>query len=191
VKVWVNNAGVLRTGTAWGHEDSDVKLQIDVNVLGVMYGSRAAVDAMSKTGGGHIINIASMSSLCPVPGMAVYAASKHAVLGFSLSLHGDLAAAHLPIKVTAICPDAIETDLVRNVEDDEHSALLFSNGALLKPENVADEVVKTVDDYKLQVIIPRSRGALAMMLAPFPELGLKLLQGFGRRGESNRRKRHS
>ncbi len=189
IRLWVNNAGVLRAGTAWGHDDEAIKLQVDVNVLGVMYGCRAAVKAMSTTGGGHIINIASMSSICPVPGLAVYAATKHAVLGYTQSLQGDLMGANLPIKCTAICPDAIETDLVRNVEDDEHSSLLFSNGDLLKPEDVADTVVGTIDDYKLQVFIPRSRAALAQAIAPFPALGLKILRGFARRGNTNRKKR--
>lgn len=187
--VWVNNAGVLRANTAWGHAPDEVKLQVDVNVLGVMYGSAAAVRAMSKTGGGHIINIASISSICPVPGLAVYAATKHAVLGYTLSLQGDLDQAQLPIRVTAICPDAIETDLVRNVEHDEHASLLFSNGKLLKPDDVADEVVGTLDDYRLQVFIPRGRAALAQLVAPWPELGLKILRGFARRGETHRRKR--
>jgi NADP-dependent 3-hydroxy acid dehydrogenase YdfG len=189
IRLWVNNAGVLRSGTAWGHPVDDVRLQVDVNVLGVMYGSTAAIEAMSKTGGGHIINIASISAICPVPGLAVYAATKHAVLGYTLSLQGDLDGASLPIKVTAICPDAIETDLVRNVQHDEHSALLFSNGSLLRAEDVADQVVGTIDDYKLQLFIPKSRAALAQMLAPFPALGLKILKTFSKRGESFRRKR--
>ncbi|HLU66728.1 MAG TPA: SDR family NAD(P)-dependent oxidoreductase, partial [Kofleriaceae bacterium] len=84
--VWVNNAGVLRSATAWGHSDEEVKLQVEVNTLGLMYGCRAAVEAMRGNASGHIINIASISSIVPVPGLAVYAASKHAVLGFSISL---------------------------------------------------------------------------------------------------------
>ncbi len=189
LRLWINNAGVLRTSTAWGHDDDDVKLQVDVNVLGVMYGSRAAVDAMSKTGGGHIINIASMSSLCPVPGLAVYAATKHAVLGFSTSLQGDLDIAERPIKVTAICPDAIATDLVHAVQADEHASLLFSNGDLLQPDDVADVVIGAIDNYKLMVVHPPARGALAHVLAPWPAFGLKLLRGFAKRGDAFRKKR--
>jgi NAD(P)-dependent dehydrogenase (short-subunit alcohol dehydrogenase family) len=188
VKVWVNNAGVLRSGTAWGHSDADVKIQIDVNVLGVMWGSRAAVEAM-RASGGHIINIASISALTPVPGLAVYAASKHAVLGFSTSLQGDLERDKLPIKVSALCPDAIETDLVRNVQDDEHSALLFSNGKLLRPEAVADVVNGLLDRYHLVLVHPRRRGALAHLFAPFPGVGLKILRGYHLLGERNRRRR--
>ena len=73
VEVWVNNAGVLRTEKVWEHSDGDVRLITDVNLLGVMWGSRAAVDAM-RAGGGHVINLASMSAFGPVPGLAVYGA---------------------------------------------------------------------------------------------------------------------
>src|ERR687898_1170704 len=85
LEVWVNNAGVLRTVKAWEHSDDEVRLLCDVNLTGVIWGSRAAVDAM-RSGPGrnrHIINLASLSALGPVPGLAVYAATKHAGLGFT------------------------------------------------------------------------------------------------------------
>jgi short-subunit dehydrogenase len=61
----------------------------------------------------HIINVASLSSFGPVPGLALYAATKHAVLGFTGSLQGDLLDAGLPITVHALCPDAADTPLLR------------------------------------------------------------------------------
>src|SRR5688500_1068467 len=81
IAVWVNNAGVLRTEKVWEHSDADVRLMIEANLLGVVWGSRAAVDAMGADGG-HIINLASMSAFGPVPGLAVYGATKHGVLAF-------------------------------------------------------------------------------------------------------------
>src|SRR5512138_274773 len=62
--VWVNNAGVLRTDKAWSHSDDEVRLMVEANLLGVVYGSRAAVEAM-RSQGGHVINMASMSSFGP------------------------------------------------------------------------------------------------------------------------------
>jgi short-subunit dehydrogenase len=191
LKVWVNNAGVLRTDSAWGLDDELVKQHVDVNVLGVMWGSRAAVDVMAKTGGGHIINIASLSALCPTPGLAIYAATKHAVVGFSCSLQGDLDSAALPIKVSVICPDAIETAMVHNVVGNAHASLVFSNESLLEPGDVAAIAVDTLDNYRLLVALPRARATLAHLLRPFPELGLKLVRSFSQRGERNRRRRHN
>src|SRR5215210_6073544 len=61
LEVWVNNAGVMRTVTCWEQSDAEVRLQCDVNLMGVIWGSRASVDAMRSSPGGnrHIINIAS------------------------------------------------------------------------------------------------------------------------------------
>jgi NAD(P)-dependent dehydrogenase (short-subunit alcohol dehydrogenase family) len=189
LKLWVNNAGVLRAALAWAHPDDEVRLQIDVNVLGVIWGSRAAVGEMQKTGGGHIINLGSMSSIAPTPGLGVYGASKHAVLGFSISLQGDLDTAKIPIKVSCICPDAIDTEMVRGVADRRESALLFSSGKLLSPEKVADLIAGLVDHPKLVLVHPRSREALVRAMAPFPEIGLKLLHRYRKLGEKYRRER--
>jgi NAD(P)-dependent dehydrogenase (short-subunit alcohol dehydrogenase family) len=70
LEVWVNNAGVLRTEKSWEHSDDAVRQMAEVNLLGVFWGARAAVDAM-REGGGHIINMASMSAFGPVPGLSV------------------------------------------------------------------------------------------------------------------------
>jgi NAD(P)-dependent dehydrogenase (short-subunit alcohol dehydrogenase family) len=73
LEVWVNNAGVLRTRKGWEHDDDEVRLLCEVNLLGVIWGSRAAVDAMRECGGSnmHVINMASLSSLVAVPGLTV------------------------------------------------------------------------------------------------------------------------
>ncbi|MBB1029847.1 SDR family NAD(P)-dependent oxidoreductase, partial [Dietzia sp. SLG310A2-38A2] len=89
LEVWVNNAGVLLTGPAWEQSEDQRRLLMEVNALGAINGTVAAIDAMrgrgagSSAGGGHIITIASLAGISAVPGEAVYAASKHAVMGFS------------------------------------------------------------------------------------------------------------
>jgi NAD(P)-dependent dehydrogenase (short-subunit alcohol dehydrogenase family) len=186
--VWVNNAGVLRSATAWEHSDDEVRLQVEVNTLGLMFGSRAAIEVMQKQGSGHIINIASISSIVPAPGLAVYAASKHAVLGFSISLQGDLQHAGIPILVSAMCPDAIDTDMTRSVKHDRDAALLFSSGRLLTAESVARSVVDLVDHPRLVTVRPRVRGVLAQIFRPFPGTGLRVLEQFRKMGERNQRR---
>lgn len=186
--IWVNNAGVLRSSTAWDHSDDEVRLQLEVNTLGLMFGSRAAVEVMRTQGSGHIINIASISSIVPAPGLAVYAASKHAVLGFSISLQGDLHHAGIPIKVSSMCPDAIDTDMTRNVKHERDAALLFSSARLLRPEAVARAVVELAERPRLVVVTPRVRGVLAQIFRPFPGTGLRVLQQFRKMGERNQRR---
>jgi NAD(P)-dependent dehydrogenase (short-subunit alcohol dehydrogenase family) len=187
LELWVNNAGVLHTGNAWDHSDEVVKQMTDVNVLGMMWGARAAVEAM-RANGGHLINIASMSSIAPVPGLAIYGATKHAVLGFTISLAGDLDRAAVPIQVSAVCPDGIDTDMVRNVRGSKEAGIVFASPKLLAVEEVAGVVLDLVDKPRLAVTVPWARGVLAHALRPFPELSLKALKPFLWFGERQRRK---
>lgn len=190
--IWVNNAGVLGAAAVWEQTEADIERHVDVNFNGVIWGTRAAIAAMQgQSGGGHIINIASISSLVPAPGLSVYGATKAAVLQFTISLQGELDRARLPIKVSAVCPDAIETDMVRNVAGERDAALLFSSKNLLRPEAVADVVVGLVDNPRLVVTHPPLRAALAHMFRPFPALELRVLRRLGAQGEKNRRRRAS
>ena len=191
LKLWVNNAGVMRTGLAWEHDDDDVRATIDVNLMGVIWGSRAAVRAMQSSDGGQILNIASMSSLIPAPGLAVYAASKHAVLGFSTSLQGDLDRAQIPIQVSALCPDAIDTDMAEGAVHDEHSSLMFMSLRMLKPEKVAKLAGELIDEPKLVQSYPPYRAALAHALRPFPTAGLNVIRRLAKLGDRQRRRRSS
>jgi NAD(P)-dependent dehydrogenase (short-subunit alcohol dehydrogenase family) len=187
--VWVNNAGVLSVGSAWEHAEADVRRIVDVNLLGVIWGAQAAIRAM-RADGGVVINVASMSSLVPAPGLAVYAATKHAVLGFTTSLQGDLDRARLPIRVAAICPDAMETDLVKNVAHDDASSILFSAGRrMLRAEDVADAVAALAACPRLVMVIPTTPGALAHAFRAFPALELKVLDRLAEIGRRVRRRR--
>jgi NAD(P)-dependent dehydrogenase (short-subunit alcohol dehydrogenase family) len=187
LRAWFNNAGILRTDKAWAHENDEVRQMVRVNVLGVMFGSRAAVDAMRATGGGHIVNMASMSSLGPVPGLAVYGATKHAVLGFSVSLQGDLENAGIPIRVHAVCPDAVDTGMVRERQAEPDSAIIFSAPKLLQPSEVAERAVALLDTAKIVEVIPPSRGWLVRVMAGFPRADLRMMALFRRAGEKKRR----
>jgi NAD(P)-dependent dehydrogenase (short-subunit alcohol dehydrogenase family) len=122
VAVWVNNAGVLVTKKAWEHEPDEVRLLVETNVIGVISGCLAAIDAIAPEGG-HILNVASLSGLGPVPGLSVYAATKHAVVGFTTSLQADLEGAGRQIRVHALCPDAVATDMVTGRSGDPDAAM--------------------------------------------------------------------
>jgi NAD(P)-dependent dehydrogenase (short-subunit alcohol dehydrogenase family) len=174
LEVWVNNAGVMRAGPAWTHSDEEIRLTCDVNMLGVVWGSLAAVEAM-RAGAGenrHVINMASLSALAPVPGLAIYAATKHAVLGFTGSLQGDLMDADIPITVHALCPDAADTPLLREHDHEPAAAINWSGPRLLTAEEVAEEAVTLLDSKRLVRSIPswRGWGARAMALAGRPAL---------------------
>ena len=173
--VWVNNAGTMRTVKVWEHSDDDVRLMVDANFYGVVWGSRAAVDAMRAAPGGdkHLINIGSLSSLAPVPGLAVYGATKHGVLGFSESLQGDLMMEGIPITVHCVCPDGADTELVRHEADEESSAIIWSAPRMLTVDEVADRTVALLDGKRLVAVIPRYRGWQARSMAMTPRSSLR------------------
>jgi NAD(P)-dependent dehydrogenase (short-subunit alcohol dehydrogenase family) len=173
--VWVNNAGVAPTGKAWDHEDDVVRRTVEVNLIGVMNGSRAAVEAMGSRGG-QILNVASLAGLGPVPGFAVYAATKAAVLSFTVALEGDLQIAGLPIRTHVLCPDASDTRMVHDVAHHQDSALLFSGGALLDPGKVAGDAVAMLDGRRLVRTVPAWRAPIVRAGAMAPSVGLRVLR---------------
>lgn len=184
VSMWVNNAGVLAVGDSWRVDDAVVRRMVDVNLLGVIWGCHAALGVIER---GTILNIASMSALVPTPGLAVYGATKHAVLAYSLSLTGELRRTDRPITVSALCPDAIAGDMTGAVAHDASAALLFSSGTLLTLDEVAGEAVALLERPRLVRTLPAYRAALAHLLRPFPRLGLPLLDRFAKLGRRHQR----
>ena len=119
LEVWVNNAGVLVTGAAWDAGDDARRLMFEVNALGTMHGTLAALELMRPAGRGHVVTIVSLAGLSPVPGEAVYAATKHAALGFSLSTLADLRVAGVRgIDISCVCPDGMWTPMLFDKLDD-------------------------------------------------------------------------
>jgi NAD(P)-dependent dehydrogenase (short-subunit alcohol dehydrogenase family) len=105
-----NNAGIGAAGETDEIPLADWKELIDINVYGVLHGVLAAYPIMLKQGCGHIVNTASLAGLGPAPLLAPYALSKHAVVGLSTSLQ--LEAAARGVRVSVLCPAAIETPIL-------------------------------------------------------------------------------
>ncbi|NUS94932.1 MAG: SDR family oxidoreductase [Nocardia sp.] len=184
--VWVNNAGVLFAGDAWTHSDEEIATILEVNVRGAMAGSAAAVAQMGRAGG-VILNIASISALTPVPGLALYAATKAAVLSYTTSLQGDLTHAGLPIRAHALCPDVVGTRMVTSRAEDPGAAMLFSGPKPMDEEVVARAAVQLMDSRQVFRVVPRWRGALVrgVDIAPAPGLGvLAIMRKLGDRRQA-------
>jgi NAD(P)-dependent dehydrogenase (short-subunit alcohol dehydrogenase family) len=193
--VWVNNAGVLVTGAAWEQDDAARRLMIEVNAIGTINGTIAALDAMRGPAGaggagegGHVVNIVSLAGLTAVAGEAVYAASKHAAIGFSLSTMADLRAAGIKnIDISCVCPDGIWTPMLHDKLDDPGSALSFS-GKLLQPEDVVDAVRKVLDKPRLVTAVPGWRGVVARVGDVIPSFGLAVVPLVVKQGRRVQRK---
>jgi short-subunit dehydrogenase len=185
--VWVNNAGILIAGESWTHTDQELMSILDINVRGVLAGSHAAIGSMGRAGGG-ILNIASISALVPLPGLAVYAATKAAVLSFTTSLQGDLDHAGLPIRARALCPDVVGTQMVSSRATDPGAALLFSGPKPLAADDVARAGLQLLESRQIFRVVPRWRGVVARSTDVAPSLGLKTVALMRTLGERRQRK---
>ncbi|MFN3714297.1 MAG: SDR family oxidoreductase [Alcanivoracaceae bacterium] len=105
-----NNAGIAITGELKDNTAQDWQRTIDINQMGVLYGTLTAYELMRAQGHGHIVNTASVAGLMPAPMLAVYAMTKHAVVGLSLSLREE--ARMYGVRVSVVCPGIVETPIV-------------------------------------------------------------------------------
>lgn len=173
--LWVNNAGVLITGQSWEQDGATRKTMLDVNALGTMNGTIAALDKMLPTGRGHVINVISLAGLVAAPGEVNYSASKHAAMAFTLGTLFDLRRSGVSgIQLSAVCPDGIWTPMLEDKLDDPAAAGSFS-GQLLTPEEVATEVGKLAERPRPLLVLPRWRGPMLRIFDLFPRLALRLL----------------
>ncbi|MFD8495257.1 SDR family oxidoreductase [Amycolatopsis sp. NPDC059657] len=171
LSVLVNNAGIMPNG---GFLDIPAELNramMEVNVFGVIHGMRLALPGMLERGRGHIVNVASLAGKFPVPGLAVYNASKFAVVGLTAATR--LEYAHRGVSVSAVLPSAVDTALA--------SGLDMRPIPKVSPGRIADAVVATVRTRAAEVAVPGYVGALATAagLLPEPALGAfrKLAKG--------------
>jgi NADP-dependent 3-hydroxy acid dehydrogenase YdfG len=107
--VLVNNAGVMLLGPIEGADTKEWRRMIDVNVLGLLYCTHAALPIMREQGSGHIVNVSSVAGRVARAGTGVYNATKWAVGAFSEALRQE--ALHSNVRVTVIEPGMVATEL--------------------------------------------------------------------------------
>jgi NAD(P)-dependent dehydrogenase (short-subunit alcohol dehydrogenase family) len=173
--LWVNNAGVLVTGQSWEQDEATRRAMLEINALGTMNGTIAALEKMVPTGHGHVINVISLAGLVAAPGEVNYSASKHAAMAFTLGTLFDLRRSGISdVHLSAVCPDGIWTPMLEDKLDDPEAAGSFS-GQLLTPAQVATAMGKLVERPRPLLILPRWRGPMLRLFDLFPRLALRLL----------------
>lgn len=171
IHIACNNAGVFAGGLLWEESVADFQWQLDVNVWGVIHGIRTFVPIMkAQDAECHVVNTASMAAVTAMPYSGIYHMTKHAVLALSESLYHELAF-HAPnVKVSVLCPEAINTGIAaseRNrpgeysksgdiVESDERAmvsqALTDSVTAGIGPEVMAQRVFDGIVEEKFYLL---------------------------------------
>jgi 3-oxoacyl-[acyl-carrier protein] reductase len=172
--VLVNVAGVLVA--VWAHEatDDDVNRTIDINAKGLMHGTNAALRVMVPARSGHVVNVASLAGIIPVPGLALYSASKHAARAYSIAVaqevrkHG--------VFVGVVCPSVVATPMMDAQLDRAEAAFTFSGGRPLTADEVASAIVDgAMVKRPLEIVLgpPRSwQGVAAKIGNAFPTLAM-------------------
>jgi NAD(P)-dependent dehydrogenase (short-subunit alcohol dehydrogenase family) len=172
--VLVNNAGIMPV-RAFAEEDPLVtRRQVEINILGVTTGTRLALDRMLPRGRGHIVNIASAAGRVAVPGEAVYTATKHAVVGFGEALRVELRGTG--VEVSTILPSLAATELASGMRPPRFVPMV-------KPEQVAKAIAKTLERPKLEMIVPAWITPLIRMTLALPPDVRDRVRDFFRIGE--------
>lgn len=169
IDILVNNAGFHQRGNVDAVSAEDLGRMIDVNLRAPVMLTRIALPFIRDAGGGAIINVGSLAGRTPVPGSAVYAASKAGLRAFTYALNEEMTNAK--VKIALVSPGPIDTGFIMS-DIDAVSDLTFS-----QPISTAQEVAQVVLDLcgnkQIEQSMPAISGALTTLTYLFPWLGRK------------------
>jgi NAD(P)-dependent dehydrogenase (short-subunit alcohol dehydrogenase family) len=160
----VNNAGISVGGDARDLTLDDWRGVLDVNLNGVVHGTRHALRVMAPQRSGHVVNMASAAGLLPFPTNVPYAASKHAVVGLSRSLRPEAAA--YGVRVTAVCPSFVRTPILDSplVGVDRAAAEVeIDRLRPLAPERAAELILGGVAANRALIVFPGYIRAMVLL----------------------------
>ena len=151
-----NNAAICVVGELRDATYADWPRIIEVNLLGVIYGTMAAYAIMLRQQSGHIVNIASMTGLIPSPVLTHYGTTKWGVVGFSTSLRPE--AASLGVKVSVACPSLVRTNIpdrtsYLRLHKDEYLARLPWRW-MMEPDQAARLILRGVARNRPIIVCP-------------------------------------
>jgi NAD(P)-dependent dehydrogenase (short-subunit alcohol dehydrogenase family) len=158
VDIVINNAGIMPVTPFVEESDDSIRRQLDINVYGLIVGTQLAIERLRPRGGGHIVNLASQAGKIPLPGIATYSGTKHAVVGISEAVRAELR--ETEIEVHCVMPTLVNTELTAGLGQ-----------RLIKPveaEDVADEIVEALEVGRFDVFVPRANAVMTWFGAVMP-----------------------
>jgi len=159
VDVLVNNAGIMQIGPFLEEDEATAIRQVDINVHGVLHGMKLVLPRFKARGTGHLINIASMAGKTGFPGGATYSGTKFFVYGVSEAVRAELRGT--AIEVSVVMPVVVNTELADGLQRSRGSGLI-------EPEDVAAEIVATLEHPRFDVPVPRSMGRVVHITGALP-----------------------
>lgn len=161
IDVLINNAGIMPMGAFHEEDPALADAQIEINFRGVINGAQLVIPEMLQRGSGHVINVASLAGRFAIPGAAIYAGTKFAVVGLTESLAAEYRDSG--IQFTAIMPSKVRTELASGTEE------AGKRIPAVDPEDVADAIVQAIIKPKLFVAVPRYLEGLSAVYRLLPE----------------------
>ncbi len=148
IDILINNAGVVTGKPVLDTRFEDLKRNLDINLMAVIWMTKQFLPEMIARNAGHIVNIASAAGLIGVPGLTDYCAAKFGVVGFSDALRLEMKKfGHHGVKVSCICPSFIATGMFAGAKPP-----LFS--PWLDPDRVAGKIVQTIINERAYLKMP-------------------------------------
>jgi NAD(P)-dependent dehydrogenase (short-subunit alcohol dehydrogenase family) len=150
IDLFCSNAGGGGGGRGLDATDADWERSWRLNTMAHVYAARAVVPAMVERGSGYLLHTISAGGLVTGPAAATYTTTKHAALGFAEWLA--IMYGNSGIKVSCLCPQAVDTPMVQRVSDPGTLEALRNIGSLLDPDRVADDVVAGLSDERFLIL---------------------------------------
>ena len=153
----INNAGVAGGGALMEVSLEDWRWIIDINVMGVVHGSRAAIPHLQRNGTGLLINVASAAAFASAPGMVSYNATKAAVVSISETLVNELRSAG--IQVSIVMPTFFQSGLLETFRGPDYARAIANNAVQRSEysvEDVARDLLREAADGNVYIVLPRA-----------------------------------
>jgi NAD(P)-dependent dehydrogenase (short-subunit alcohol dehydrogenase family) len=155
LEVLINNAGIMPIGPFLAETDATAARMIDINLTGVIFGSKLALERFLPRNRGHLVNLASVAGKGGFPGGATYCATKHAVVGLSEAIRAEYRSTDIDVSI--VMPVGVNTEL--------YSGLSPARGIkTAEPEDVAEAIVEALQTGRVDVYVPKSlKGVFRIM----------------------------
>ncbi len=178
IDTWINDAGVSVYAPVTELEPDEIDRVVQVNLLGVMYGSRVAAERMLHRGQGAIINVGSALSERAVPLQSVYVATKHGVAGFTEALRLELADSSPGIDVVLILPSSINTPLFNSARS-KLGVMPMPVPPVYEPRAVAEAIAHAAEHGGREIVV----GGWGKLLIVGQQLSASLLDRYMAQGD--------
>ncbi|MBZ0113792.1 MAG: SDR family oxidoreductase [Thermoanaerobaculia bacterium] len=177
IDILVHNAGISQRSLVVDTELSVVRRLVDVDLIGSISLTQAALPTMIEAGGGRFVVVSSLVGLFGTPKRSAYSAAKHGLHGYFESLRAELYGRG--IRVTMVCPGFVRTEITYHAltgDGSEQGTLDRAQAEGMKPEECARRVVKAIDAGRAQVLIGGREVAMAWIARLAPWLYRRLIR---------------